>query len=108
MKIPGMLSFEALVLRRSAAELFEPKREVDQPLLVPVDLAQVHARADLAELVADPARDERGLGVVEHDALLLVEPARRLVDLRDDRVQAEREDPVAQHALRAVEGLPLP
>src|SRR5215472_6885140 len=86
----------------------ELQREVDQPFLVPVHLAQVQAWADLANLVANPMRDERGLRVVENDALLAVQPARPHVHLGDDGVEPEREDPVPEHALLGVEDLALP
>jgi hypothetical protein len=53
-------------------------------------------------------RDQRGLRVVEHGALLAVQPARALVDLRDDRPQADGKDLVAKLAAFAVEDLSLP
>jgi hypothetical protein len=53
-------------------------------------------------------REERGLGVVEDDALFAVEPARVLVDLGDDRVEAGRENPVSQRAFFRVEVFALP
>src|SRR5688572_17584888 len=86
----------------------EFEREVDQARLVPVDLAEIDVRRDQADLVADPLRHHRGLGVVEDDALLVVEPARRLVDLGDDRVDTEWQDAVAQGAGLGVEHLALP
>src|ERR1700756_5213384 len=46
----------------------ELQREVDQPLLGPIDLAEIEARPDQADLVADPVGDQRGLGIVQHDA----------------------------------------
>src|SRR5688572_12726888 len=72
---------------RSGLEL---EREVDQARFVPVDLAEIDVRRDQPDLVADPLRHHRSLGVIEDDAFLLVEPARRLVDLGDDRIDAER------------------
>ncbi len=86
----------------------EPECEVDEAVLVPVDLAQVHTGADEPDLVTDPVGEERRVGIVEDDALLAVEPARALVDAGDDRVQPERQDAVAQDALLRVEGLALP
>ena len=52
--------------------------------------------------------DERRLRIVEHDRILLVEPARLLVDLRPNRLDAERKDLVAQLAAVRVEHLPFP
>src|SRR5205085_8354001 len=46
--------------------------------------------------------------VVEDDRLLLVQPARVLVDLCGDRLDGEREDLVAQLALLRIEDLALP
>src|SRR5262245_26117803 len=86
----------------------EIDREIAQPLAAPGHLAQVQARRDLPDLVADLAGDERGLGVIQDDALLLVEPARRLVDLRPDRLHVEDADSIDQLPLLAVEHLPLP
>src|SRR6185295_3654351 len=57
---------------------------------------------------ADPLRHHRGLGVVDDDALLVVEPARPLVNLGDDRVDAERQDAVAQGPAGGIEYLALP
>src|SRR3989442_11045064 len=86
----------------------EREREVQDPVALPVDEPEVDAGRDLADLVPDPVRDERRLRVVEHDRLLLVEPARLLVDLRPDRLDPEGKDLVAQLALLRVEDLPLP
>src|SRR5215468_9416300 len=72
----------------------ELQAEVDQALLGPVDLTEIEIGTDQADLVPYPMRDQRGLRVVEHDAFLAVEPARTLVDLGDDRFEAERPDAV--------------
>src|SRR5688572_26702795 len=77
--------------------LLELQREMKQPLLFPVDLAQIGAGFDLADLVADPLSDRRRLAVVDDDAFLLVEPGGPLVDRGDDRVQSEGRNPVPQH-----------
>src|SRR4029077_2054954 len=79
-----------------AASCSELEAEVDQAILGPVHLAEIKARADEADLVANVVRHERRLGVVEDDALLVVEPARRLVDLGDDRLDAEGEEAVLE------------
>src|SRR3970040_200964 len=84
------------------------RREVVQPLLAPVHLPEIQAGPDLADLIADPAGDERGLGVVEHDAFLAIEPARPLVHLGDDGVESERGEAVLQLALLCIEDLTLP
>ena len=75
---------------------------------LPEDEAEVDAGRDLADLVPDPLRDNRRVRVVEDDRLLLVEPARLLVDLGANRLDAERADLVQQLALPAVEHLSLP
>jgi hypothetical protein len=41
--------------------------EINQPLLAPIDVAEIEAGRDLADLIANPVREERGLGVVEDD-----------------------------------------
>src|SRR5271166_593193 len=87
----------------------ELQREVDQPGLVPVYLAQIQAgRLDQPDLIADPVRHHRCLGVVQHDAFLAIQPARRLVDLGDDGIEAERPDAIAQQTGLGVEHLALP
>ena len=44
--------------------------EINQPLLAPIDLAEIEAGRDLADLIANSVREERGLRVVEDDGLL--------------------------------------
>src|SRR5919106_584610 len=66
--------------------------KIDQSLPAPVHLAQIQARTDLADLVPDPLRDEGGVGVVENDALLAIQPAVFLVDPGNDGAEAERQD----------------
>jgi hypothetical protein len=41
--------------------------EINQPLLASIDVAEIEAGRDLADLIANPVREERGLGVVEDD-----------------------------------------
>src|SRR5262249_50498307 len=90
---------------RSALEL---EREVEQLLRVPVDRTEVGVRRDLADLVADVLGHERGLRVVEHDAILLVDQTLAYVDLGQDRFHAERPDVVHERLVLGVEDLPLP
>ena len=44
--------------------------EINQPLLAQIDVAEIEAGRDLADLIANPMREERGLEVAEDDALL--------------------------------------
>jgi hypothetical protein len=44
--------------------------EINQPLLAQIDVAEIEAGRDLAALIANPVREERGLEVAEDDALL--------------------------------------
>ena len=75
------------------------EREIDQLLFTPVDLAEVNAGTNFANLIAYPMCDERSLGVIEDDALLLIEPALVLVDFGDDRLVSHRQDLVSQAPL---------
>src|SRR5580704_9718989 len=87
----------------------ELQREVDQPRLVPVDLAEVQPRRlDQPDLIANPMRDHRRLGVVQHNAFLAIQPAWRLVNPGDDGIEAEWPDAIAQQAGLGVEYLALP
>ena len=81
---------------------------MDEAGLVPEDAAEVEAGADEADLVADPVGDEGGVGVVEDDALLAVDPAGLAGDAGDDGAQAEDGDAVAQDHVLGVEDLALP
>src|SRR5918992_4210912 len=101
----GPLSRTGGCAAASSAELEREQRHLRAP---PEDEPEVEAGRDLADLVPDAAREERRLRVVEDDRLLLVEPARLLVDLRPHRPQAERADLVLELALAAVEDLALP
>src|SRR4051794_23558713 len=84
------------------------EREIDQALFAPVNFTKISMWADLADLIANPMRDQRSLRIVEHDALFVIEPARAFVDLCDDRIQAEGGDSVAQHTFLRVEDFALP
>ena len=68
---------------RSAISLDRRKLqgEVDQLLLAPVNQAKINAGTDLADFIANPMREQGSLRVIEHDTLLLIEPALVLVDL---------------------------
>ena len=44
--------------RHAALEL---QGEIDEPLLVPIDFAQVHLRRNLTDFIANPLRKERCL-----------------------------------------------
>src|SRR5690606_2422266 len=68
----------------------EAQREIDQAGFSPPDLAEVESGIgiDEADLVADFSREQRSLGVVEHDALAAIEPARGVVYARDDGADA--------------------
>src|SRR4051794_3709392 len=71
-------------------------------------LAEIEARFDHPDLVADPAGHQRGLRVVEHDTFLAVEPALALVDASDNGGDAKRQDLVLEKPGLRVENLPLP
>lgn len=73
-----------------------------------IDFAQIEALPYLSNLVAKPAGDQRGLRVVENDALFSVKQTGPLVDPGDDRIEAQERYPVGQDALFRVEGLALP
>ena len=81
---------------------------MDGFLFVPVHEAEVEAGSDLTDFVANVLCDQRGFGVVEDDAFLVVEPARGLIDFRDDCIDSEGGDPVRQCSMGCVEGLALP
>src|SRR5438046_1286166 len=82
--------------------------EINQPLFAQINFAEISAWHDFANLIADPMRQQRRLRVIEDDALLLVHPARTLVDLRDDRVQSEGQNFVSQHAFAGIKNFSLP
>src|SRR5262249_22860897 len=70
--------------------------------------AEIEAMAYLANFVAKPAGDQRGLRVIEHDAWFAVKKTGPLVDPGDDRIEAQEQYPVGQDTLLRVEGLSLP
>src|SRR6516225_3138831 len=73
-----------------------------------IHFAKIEALADLSNLIAKPAGDQRGLRVVEHDALFAVKQAGPLVDPGDDRIEPQERYSVGEDALFRVEGLSLP
>src|SRR5664280_2386962 len=56
---------------------------------------------DEPDLIPDFSREEGGLRVIEHDALLSVEPARRVIDTGDHRLDAYRGELVDQRRAAA-------
>src|SRR4051812_34417372 len=82
----GRLAFEFNAASGSSYGKLE--REVDQFLFAPENDAEINPGRHFANLVPDPFRDQRGLGVIEDDADLLVEPALVLVNLGHDRLVA--------------------
>src|ERR1700733_2074715 len=96
------------VSSRLSAGIPEVEREIDQPLRVPIHLAEIEALIDEPYLIPNVRSNEGGLGIVEDDAFLAVEPASRLVDARDDGFEAERQDLVAEKSGLGVEDLALP
>src|SRR6202521_4989284 len=72
----------------------ELQAEMDQPVLAPVHHAQIEIRRDETDLVADVMRHDGRIGIVQDDALLAVQPTGTLVDPGDNRLEAERENPV--------------
>src|SRR5215472_780798 len=73
-----------------------------------INFAEIEGLADLSNLIAKPAGDQRGLGVIEDDAWFAVEQAGPLVDPGDDRIEPQERYPVGEDALLRVEGLSLP
>src|SRR2546423_14117929 len=94
--------------RCSEAPKSKLQGKIDEPLLAPVDDAQIAARPNQPNFVADSLCEERCLGVIEHNAFLAVHPACALVDLGNDGLQPESENPVLQRAVRCVKNLALP
>src|SRR5258708_4400242 len=86
----------------------ELKREVDGFGFADEDDAQITARADLADLIAHRASDQRRLRIVEDDGRLGIEPARRDVNARSDQVPAQRADLVQQRRARTVDNFAAP
>src|SRR5258708_26033833 len=81
----------------------ELQAEVDQAVFVPVHLAEIEVRRDQPDFIADAVRESRRLGVVENDAFLAVEPARSLVDLGNDGLDAKYQNPVFQEPVGGIE-----
>src|SRR2546425_11856504 len=86
----------------------ELQGEIDQPLLVPIDFAEVQMRLDLTDFITNPVRQERSLGVVQDDALLTIEPTWPFVHLGDDGVESKRQDPVFESPFLGIEDFALP
>ena len=81
---------------------------MNQFLFAQIDESEVDPRRDLADLIPNRVRNERGLGVIDHDAFLVVEPALILLDLRDNQRVFYDADSVDQLALRRIEYFALP
>jgi hypothetical protein len=79
-------------MARSAAGS-ELQREMKQAGSAAEYLAEIEARFDHPDLVADPASHQRDLRVIEHNALFAVEPALTFVDSGNDGGGAERQTP---------------
>src|SRR5260370_32986588 len=84
---PAEESDHARHSRGRRAPGLEFQQEMEQPAALPIDLAEISLRLDEPDLVADPMRHQRCLGIVENDAFLLVEPACALVNLGNDRAE---------------------
>src|SRR5438874_8405703 len=91
---PGRLTFECtappIVVRCDYAEAGNSSAKSINRFFPKINLAQVDTRSDFAYFVADPVRQQRRLRIIEHDALLVVQPARTFIDLGNDRVQSKR------------------
>src|ERR1700733_1117227 len=106
---PPMLGLESqTVLSRLRAGIPEVEREIDKPLRVPIHLAEIKALIDQPNLIPNMRSHEGSLGIIEDNAFLAVEQARRLVDPRDDGLETEGEDLVAEKSGLGVEDLALP
>jgi hypothetical protein len=66
---------------------------------VPIDEPEVYPRSDLPDLIANVLGYQRCLRIVEDDALLVIKPARRLIDLRHDCVHSKRKYAISQGAM---------
>src|SRR5260370_31594706 len=88
--------------------VLEADHEIAQALPAPINFSEIKPWGNFADLIANHRRDERGLGVIEDDALLAVEPALVFADLRFDPQATERGDAVDQPALGGVKVFALP
>src|SRR5262245_48195296 len=86
----------------------ELQGEIDQPLFVPIDFAKVKLRCDESNLISDPMRHQRRIGIIKDDALFVVEPTGPLVDLGNDGVEAERQDAIFQMPSLGIEDFAFP
>src|ERR1041385_6389428 len=75
-------------LRLPRCRKFE--NEINQSLFAQINFAEINAWRDFPNLVTDPVRYQRSLGIIEHNALLAIHPAGPLVHFGDDCVQSER------------------
>jgi len=76
--------------------------------LVPKHSPKIEAGTDEPDLITYPVGNERGLRVVEDDALLTIDPARLADDASDDGIEAEHGDSVHKDHFRSIEVLALP
>src|SRR5262245_33803923 len=76
--------------------------------LAQVHFTEVQPRSNETHFVTELVRHERGLGVVEDDALLVVLPTWALVNLGTDRMESERRHPILQEPLLRIEDFALP
>src|SRR5260370_27438416 len=88
-----------------SGSVLEADHEIDQPFPAPIKFAEIKPWRNFADLMANHPRDERGLGVIEDDALPAVEPALVLADLRFDPHATEWGHAVDQPALLGVTDL---
>src|SRR6266480_2495457 len=86
----------------------ELQREIDESLLRPIDNPQIASGTNHPDFIADPVCDQRCFRIVQHDALLAVQPAWPLVYLGDDGIESKWQDSVIEHALLRIEDFPLP
>src|ERR1041385_5247173 len=93
-------------MRLSRCRKFES--EINQSLFAQINFAKINVRRDFPNLVTDPVRHQRCLGIIEDDALFAIHPAGPLVHLGDDRVQSERQNFVSQNSLCGIENFSLP
>src|SRR5258708_5273994 len=88
------------IVRAGGTRRWKRERKINQSLFAQINFAEVNARRDFADLVTNPMRNQRGLGVVQNDALFVIHPALAFVHLGDDSVESKRQDLVSQGSLR--------
>src|SRR6476660_877059 len=108
----GRLTFEFTAPPMGArAELRGSRKlqsEINQPFFAQINFAEVSPWRDFANLIADPMRYQRSLGIIKDDALLAIQPARTFIHFGNDRVEAKRQNPVSQNSLCWIEIFSLP